>query len=255
MIITPDFVYVHMPKTGGTFVTRVLDTLYADRKLPRPLHRLRKAAGRRIPGIPPYVPPVRNVDKHGFGHQIPPEAAHLPILGCVRNPMDRYVSQYRFRWWRANPGFFPGLAEHPEFPDLSFSSFVELADRRFTGMYNRRIAPHLGWHTVQFVNWYCRDPERLVRDDDLDAEGIRADLLPVTFLRTGELNRGLHDFLVEIGFPEDRVAFVLEWERILPEGGGRPRGDRWQRYYTPALERRVRERERLLFELFPSFLP
>lgn len=255
MIVTPDFVYVHMPKTGGTFVSEVVERLYADRKLPRPLRSLRKAAARHVPAVPPYEPPVRRFEKHAFASQVPADAAHLPLVGCVRNPLDRYVSQYTFRWWRSHPDFFPGLAAHPDFPDLSFAQFLDLAHRHWTTMYSAEVAPGLGWHTVQLIHWYCRDAESLVATPGLTADDIREAMYPVTLLDTGTLNRDLHEFLRAIGFAEERVAFVLELRRIHPEGVGRPPEDRWQAHYTPELRRRVLLRERLLFELFPSWAP
>ena len=49
------------------------------------------------------------------------------------------------------------------------------------------------------------------------------------------------------------VAFVRSVPKIFPLEGGRTEEQAWPRYYTPELKRLVRERERLLFAMFPEF--
>lgn len=248
MIVTDRLVFVHMPKTGGTFVRKVLEELYGV--APAPRGRLARLLRRLRPR---RRPPFHQLRKHGACREIPPEAAHLPILGCVRNPLDRYVSQYTFGWWRTHPEEFPGIAEHPSFPELTFTEFVELAMERFARHDHPRVDPSLGWHTVQLVEWYGLDPKRLLGSSAaLTAERLRDGLFPVTFLHTDRLNHDLLEALLELGFPADRLAFIRELPRIYPREGGRPPTEGWEAYYTPALRRLVRHRERLLFELFPE---
>ena len=56
MVITDDFVYLHMPKTGGTFVEAALDRLYSP---PRGLRSRLGLAGRR--GV--YIDTSRNASR------------------------------------------------------------------------------------------------------------------------------------------------------------------------------------------------
>jgi hypothetical protein len=70
MIITPRFTFVHLHKSGGTFVNQVLLK---------------------------YVPGARQVGHHLPASQLPPTHADLPILGVVRNPWDYYVSWFAFQ--------------------------------------------------------------------------------------------------------------------------------------------------------------
>ena len=70
MIVTPRFVFLHLHKSGGTFVNECL---------------LR------------FVPGARSAGYHLPHTLIPPEAAARPVLGFVRNPWTYYVSWFAFQ--------------------------------------------------------------------------------------------------------------------------------------------------------------
>lgn len=98
MLISDDFVYVHMPKTGGGTTRDILENL-----------------------LPPgYVRRGPNPYAHPGWRLIPEEAAELPVFCHVRNPWDWYVSWYEFsrrrehrrgaRLWES------GFGDDPDFP-------------------------------------------------------------------------------------------------------------------------------------------
>lgn len=70
MIVTPHFVYVHLHKSGGTFVSEAL---------------LR------------HVPGATQAGYHLPASHIPAAARGLPVLGFVRNPWSYYVSWFSFQ--------------------------------------------------------------------------------------------------------------------------------------------------------------
>lgn len=70
MIVTQRFAYIHLHKSGGTFVNEVL---------------LR------------FFPEARQLGYHLPRSLIPAEYRHLPVLGFVRNPWSYYVSWYSFQ--------------------------------------------------------------------------------------------------------------------------------------------------------------
>jgi hypothetical protein len=76
MIATERFVFLHLHKSGGTFVNECL---------------LR------------FVPGARQLGYHLPRNQIPVAFAQLPILGLVRNPWSYYVSWYAFQAARPQP--------------------------------------------------------------------------------------------------------------------------------------------------------
>lgn len=71
MIVTPQFVFLHLPKSGGTF--------------------LNEALVRHVPG-------ARQLGYHLPRSRIPEDCRGLPVLGFVRSPWSWYVSWYAFQY-------------------------------------------------------------------------------------------------------------------------------------------------------------
>jgi len=76
MIATGRFVFLHLHKSGGTFVNECL---------------LR------------FVPGARRIGYHLPRYMIPPERAALPVFGFVRSPWSYYVSWFSFQAARPQP--------------------------------------------------------------------------------------------------------------------------------------------------------
>lgn len=76
MTVTDRFIYLHLHKTGGSFVNEFL---------------LR------------FVPHARQIGYHLPRRMAPAYVAHLPALGFVRNPWSYYVSWYFFQRRRPQP--------------------------------------------------------------------------------------------------------------------------------------------------------
>lgn len=73
MIVTDKFVFVHLPRSGGTFITDV---------------------------IMRFFPSAHEIGYHLPRFLLPVEYSHLPVLGAVRNPWEFYVSWYYHVWPR-----------------------------------------------------------------------------------------------------------------------------------------------------------
>jgi hypothetical protein len=78
MIVTSRFVFLHLHKSGGTFVNECLLK---------------------------FLPDARHVGYHLPRKMTPQHSANLPALGFVRNPWSYYVSWYFFQLERPNPNF------------------------------------------------------------------------------------------------------------------------------------------------------
>lgn len=252
MILTDKFVFIHQPKTGGTFVTQILNTLYGAQTTGTPRRIMR--------GKQPVLTEFR---KHGACFHIPAAHRRKPILGVVRNPYDHYVSHYEFGWWKSHPSFFgPAAAEVPKrcpsFPDLSFGDFITLTNSVCVVWENRHFAPEerCGWLTNIFVRHYFRNPREAfanISPTYISTRQYQQDLYPVHFLRTHRLNEDLHQYLLTMGYAPEQLAFILDSPKIYPIEGGRGDDKPWTSYYTPELKRVVRRREQLLFAMFPEF--
>ncbi len=264
MVITDQFVVLNFPKTGSTFVRTVLQTLHQKQLNGSVGRRLARALGlRRRPFFqelmvrqPMDLPGPPQVHQHGVYQDIPAEHKHKPILSVLRHPMDRLVSIYEYRWWALNPPMDHdwGLASFPHFPDLTFEEFVRYLDLLAT-----RKTPYLrekaviGAQSINFLQFFLRERPRLIfpliTDDYIDSGAYRRDLVDATFLRMEDLNRDLYEALRKFGYPAKDLAFILDEQKIYPEGPPRSPKRPWQSYYTGELEARVRHSERLLFEV------
>jgi hypothetical protein len=293
MLFAPRFTYVHEPKTGGTFVNHVLGRLHGG-LTDIPASRLRGPALRFGVAAASYYPEllrtrlreprsaaskygrVYSWNDHGTCSEIPAGRRSRPILATVRNPLETYVSLFRFGWWQ-RPEYIPVYRRfipdferrYPGFPDVSFRQYLELLHSGCVLPASRDLddPTGVGYLTERFVRFYFRlprtgrgyDPAPVLRqiDASLDGGGYREDMFDVRFIRTSRLNRELCDFLVGIGYDAADVEFVESLGRVIPAGATvafREDSDSsaWSRYYTPELEATVRTRERLIFTLFPD---
>src|ERR671926_959520 len=104
MVITDHFIYLHMPKTGGTFVENVLNRLLAGKG-----------------GL--YLDTQTLTGRqHENIREVAPAFADKKILFTIRNPYDYYVSRYEFNWkYKVNHVLDVQRmkAHYPHYPDLS----------------------------------------------------------------------------------------------------------------------------------------
>lgn len=274
MIITDKFVFIHMPKTGGTFVTSILRKIHeargdrieerrADQK-PKSRFSLREWFNpRQTVLLLNNRQGASDWNQHGTTGQIPPEHLHKPILTVLRNPYDRYVSQYEFKWWIDRLDAFTSDMDalkraYPHYPDISFADFVAISNSFFRGGQNDHFGEDdfLGRHTCQFAAYYFTNPARL---RDIDANYLATkqywqDTRPnLRYIFQEDLNRQLHDFLLEMGYDPAEIAFILNHGKIMPKEGGRTAEQTWESYYTPELKAWLRHHERMLFEMFPQW--
>lgn len=269
MIITDRFVYIHMPKTGGTFVEAALQRLYLPGRRFGPRGRDRRALSRLYidTALKRHRRKIGGDDQHQTVRQIPDVYLDRPIAFTVRNPFDHWVSYYEFRWWQTHPGdtFDEGRirSRYPHYPDISFDEYLracyewDLLDR---GYMPERLARRLetagvGPLTYDYVRFLSQQPESVLDDPHrffLGANELGTPL-DLHFLRQECLNRALYDFLRSVGHTSDSVKFILEMGRVFPQRGPRRMSSDWSSHFTPDLRRLVRERESFLFRLFPGY--
>ena len=256
MVITNDFVFLHLPKTGGTFCETHIMRLYRQSNR----ERLKNILQRK---------PVRwglSTRKHSGLHAIPRYARNLPKIGCIRNPYDRWVSRYEYKIYKNYPEVVPNLTrikeEFPQFPDISLTEFIKLSNKYFTRVQNhsgKSEEEKIGFYSEQFIGMYCHKPGEILKlpKEEITAELIRNKIAPdITFLQTHNLNQELHDYLTQFNHNPGGLKSILQSPKILPEKSGpgslRPNGA-WRTYFTEESVEIVNDKEALIFELFPQF--
>jgi hypothetical protein len=204
---------------------------------------------------------------HTHCSQIPPEHQHKPIFSCIRNPYDRLVSGYEFRDWEQKRGWVNRigsekeklLREYPHFPNITFDEFCEMLQtyHPFVQRAKQYTNQPVGAMSLQFLDYFSKrgfdDVLSHLTPDYVQSDAYKQQMTDVTFLDTSNLNEELYNFLLGVGYPSSQIEFIRTRGKILPGGRGRSADQKWENYYTPALKQRVREREWVLFQLFPEF--
>ena len=260
MNITKSFVFIHMPKTGGTFVSSVLRKLHHMGRLHDVMLRkesmllakyklLKLIKGKQIDYL--------EFNKHGTCREIPVEYRHLPILSCMRNPFDWYVSNYKYAWWRSHPQDYPGLKESPEWPELGFSQYLSLSNTKWLKLLNPSVEVNLslGRLTVLFINYYCEHPDKIVslQDDEALFSAMQSDMFPLAFMQTANLNSELYQFLLSTGdYPGEQIDFILNKEKVSPRNQ-RKTNETWQSFFSASEREKIYYKDRFLFQLFPQY--
>lgn len=224
MIVTDRFVFLHLHKSGGTFVNAFLAQFFAD---------------------------ARPIGYHLPREYLPAGARGLPIFGLVRNPWDYYVSWYSFQQRKARPNALFTVASDAGRLDFrgTIRQLVNLCSdperhaalaaalpERFTdhgiNLTRACLAPllgaNLGFYSFQF---------RRMFGDGQD----------VTFGRMESLRDDLRAFLQaqSIALTPAMSAFIAAAPPVNTS-----EHQHYSRYYDESLRDLVAERDRLVIERF-----
>jgi hypothetical protein len=255
MIITDKFVFIHYPKTGGSFVEEVL----------KKLHK-RKHWFRRPPLcqqlMMPNLKKIRGANicnPHGTYEQIPEEHKGKPIVSCMRNPFDRYVSTYEYRNWRQQQSeeLEQILRQFPSFPELTFEeylSFINIFDIK-SRVYHELLRVDIGTTAYTFFQFFFKNTEKVFQRLDeayLNSDEYKKDMPEITFLRNESLNLDLYNILLKFGYPEEDVSFIIHEKMVNVTS--RRNARRWHEYYRKESYEYVKWKERFIFRLFPEYM-
>ncbi len=210
MLITPDFVVINMPKTGSTFLRTVLTDIY---------RRSRPAAEFRELMLPHLEQPKRGRDQHGSVRQIPPEHASKLVVSIARNPADKVISAYEFRFWEERPPLGMRVAREmfPHFPNLTFGEYLKMAERSNATRLDGDNPLGLGPQTITFMQMYFNKPVSTVdyRSPSYFLDGAyRRDMPAIRFLRFEKLRDELAAFLAEFGFTTGELAPIFDTPKL-----------------------------------------
>ena len=226
MIVTDKFVFVHFPRTGGTFITDLI---------------LR------------FFPSAHEIGYHLPRSLLANEYSHLPVLGSVRNPWDFYVSWYYHVWprdaatplhsWLSENGKhqFAGATRNA----LNIGTDNDRLDALIEKLpdevdYSRRNIPNITKDAVRKirgtgVGYYTFRFNHLVGNAD-----------EVFFCRQESLRVDLIRFLELIGAASDDIrAHIFESKKKNTADHSH-----YPSYYTPELADLVSIRDRAVIERF-----
>ncbi|GGW86985.1 sulfotransferase family 2 domain-containing protein [Alteromonas halophila] len=259
MLITKKFVLLNYPKTGSTFAREAIQKLYSEKYRENPVvSKILRKLKVREPAIQELMLPnikVKGVsrprDQHGCYCQIPSRYKNREVVTVVRNPFTRFLSAYKYGWWKKYPPVSQLLLDKhfPHFPDLSFDEYVDLTELGVEHGRLGRPPGNLGSQTVQFIQMFFNNPESTlekVDDKYLENQQYLKDVPAITFLRQETLNEDLAEFLIQKGFSADDVNFILNMKKINTTNSEKVAGAVW----TPKTLSYVKHKEKAMFDIF-----
>ena len=176
MIITPKLVLLNFPKTGSTFARAALKEIH---RINTPLKStLLSRVGVKVNGMREIIG-VSNQSvyqvlhgirgQHSTYSQIPKKYKTLPVVSIIRNPFERYVSLYEFRWWVNYPLYAENpelLARYPSFPEISFKQYLEMTSSFGMPDFVPKdvdLEVDVGLYTLQFLRFFHPYPDDAIR--------------------------------------------------------------------------------------------
>jgi hypothetical protein len=226
MIVTEKFVFVHLPRSGGTFISEVI----------------RK-----------FFPSAREIGYHLPRTLLPRQYSHLPLLGAVRNPWEFYVSWYHH--------VLPRDAATPLISWISENGkigFIDTARNALNfGVNNERLDVLMEMLPEQ-VDYRKRNIPNITKDALRKARGTGVGYYTFRFnhlfgdaddlfvCRFENLTQDLVGFFAGIGAATDELRdYVLRSDKKNTS-----EHLHYSAYYTPELAQLVLTRDRQLIERF-----
>jgi len=254
MLISDQFVFLHGPKTGGTFVTEVFTQVFAS-----------------------VGCTLLNIHKHGRTEDIPLQHDSKQLVTTIRNPFDFYASHYCFGYWIDREPSDLNLFDEElmrerftSYPYISFDEYVDgvlhLCPKRLPKD-NQHLVEELklGPATVSALFYSARHHlallEKFARTGDIGP--LKAEIAKTKLLHTEALNRDTYQCLVDFGVPHELAQIALmkapvkplntPMGTVLERGHGQPRQAQWRELFTRGLYEAALEYEWLFFELFDEY--
>jgi hypothetical protein len=226
MIVTDKFVFLHLPRTGGTFVSEI---------------------------IKKFFPSAHEIGYHLPRVTLPKQYSRLPVLGGVRNPWEFYASWYHHQIsdTKYSP-LFCGLSENRK---LDFVQTIRNALNLGVGDEKLDLLiqglPEDFNYQKRHISNVTKDVMRKVRGTGLGLFAFRFNQLfgpgdDVFFCRVESLRSDLIAFFEGIGAMSDALrSYVLGLDKKnISEHL------HYSTYYTPELAELVLIRDRPLIERF-----
>lgn len=226
MIVTEKFVFVHLLRSGGTFVSDV---------------------------IKKFFPSAYEIGYHLPLTRLPREFSHLPVLGTIRNPWAFYPSWYYHHL--PNNKYLPLFCSVSHNRKLDFAETIRNALN--LSMSNERLDRLIEELPEQFnyhekhVSNVTKECMRQIRNTGLGLYTFRFNQVfgradDIYFCRVESLRSDLISFFESIGTLSDAVRnYVLALEKKNASEHAH-----YSTYYTPDLAELVSVRDRPLIERF-----
>lgn len=225
MLVTDRFVFVHLPRSGGTFVSQVIQK---------------------------FFPGAHEVGYHLPLSALPAEYSRLPVLGTVRNPWEFYVSWYHHQ--QSNNRRGPLISFLTENRSVGFAGMIRnalnLGEHENLDALIDALPEHFNYKERNIAN-LTRDMMRRIRGSGMGLYSFRFNEMfgarnDIVFCRVDSLRDDLLAFFMHIGVLSDALRrYVLELD-----AKNTSEHRHYSAYYTPELADLVALRDRRVIDRF-----
>lgn len=220
MLITNDFILLNNPKTGSTYCRNVIKTLY--RKQPVWLSSLgvslRRGQYREIMS-PNIINPQRPKNQHGSFSQIPRKFMDRKKVSVVRNPYDKFISAYEYKYYLKYPPSNEILNKvgFCDLETISMDDFARLQMITVDHTHPNLSGLQVGSQTIQFIQMFFKEPKETLAnlsDEYFDSRTYLSDIGDVTFFDQRNLTDSLMKFLGTLGQSKDALQMLKGLQRV-----------------------------------------
>ena len=219
MVIHDKFIYIHMPKTGGTFVSYYLQD--------------------NVPGSNYFMP--------GSGHQ-PVSSQRLTypnhfMFGTIRNPWDWYVSVFQFDVGGGN------YAKAIHECDDDFNKFVTMLLTKTKGAisrirFNRTSELNIGMCTYQYLLLFG-NKQHIETKKEMRQENMGLDYIIKIEDIVTELPKMFKNFIFELS--EEQKNVLTNMKKLNTSKSWH---ENYRDYYTEETKELVRKKDRFIIEKY-----
>ncbi len=226
MLITDDFVLLNLPKTGSTFACTVIKTMFLSRIEPTLINRFLVYTKLKKTGFVELEMPHSSVrwhkNQHGSYYQIPSKHRNKTIASIIRNPYDRFESEYSFRWWIKHPlvkieTIKKQLAHYPEISLNEYTVYREMVANHLKAQYRIDKNLDIGVQTILFLRMFLRDPLNTfpkMTQSYFDSKRYLDDMPQVYFMQQENLKNDLRAFLSQYDFSKEELDIISKHEKV-----------------------------------------
>lgn len=270
MILTSRFSFIHIPKNAGSFVETVLRKVYAPSNIYSTSLNLflNRYFFSRIRDHKPYcywgvIPQFlfkgfAEILIHGWASEAPLAFKNKPFLAVMRDPLDRYISEFEFKWWQWSGAIHPNTTlikiKYPNWPHISsFSDDVYLRNEFHTLFQQEHpLENRVGIQTETFIRFFCKNPYQLLSlgKSRLTIKSVIEDLFDIHFLNMDFLNTELSSYLAMKGVEKNLAKMAESHEKVLPNEMGRSIHKNYDEYYSEQLMEYVIRVEEIILSIW-----
>lgn len=254
MIVTNDFVFIGLPKTGTTFVREILGNIYEGKNSKYEVLQSFDLDQKYS------FNSVKKKSFHSRCDQIPIEHKDKQIVSIIRNPFDLYISHYEFGAWKRQPPQPLKLLNqmYGNYFEMSFKNYVYMLNDRkiLNSVYPPfNFLSEVGNLSHQLIQFYFTNPDStlmLMDDKYFVKELYRNEMCSVHFLKTEHLNNDLFHFLEKYDYEPAELSNIKSHYKVNTSD---KRFSKLHQYFDDELINYVMNKEKLFFQLFPEYIP